>query len=316
MIAILQILKDGQFHAMEVLCAKLSADEPTIHERIKKITSELGLNVVYLMGHGYRISTPLSLLNIEEILKLYESMPWPVYLYTSIDSTNAEAFKLASEGRGSAFIVLAEHQKNGRGRRLRRWVSPFSENLYYSLFFRLDGDLHGLSLAVGLAVMRTLQSFGLERVGLKWPNDLRVNGKKISGVLIESKAGADKAREVAIGIGINVNMQNNDHIDQNWTSMRAELKHPIDRNALVARLTKQLAQTLERFRKHGFSDFISEWEQFHLWQGCKVTVYTGSDIVKGVALGVDRRGELRLEVNGEEQIYSSGEISLRLDDNT
>lgn len=105
-------------------------------------------------------------------------------VYDEIDSTNAEALRLVAEGRPAPFLVLAERQSAGRGRRGRAWSSPFAQNLYYSLVLRVDGgmrQLEGLSLVVGLAVRRALQEMGV-RAGLKWPNDVLVENRKIAGL--------------------------------------------------------------------------------------------------------------------------------------
>ncbi len=195
------------------------------------------------------------------------------------------------------FIVLAERQSAGRGRRGRQWVSPFAENLYYSLVLRVDGgmrQLEGLSLVVGVAVMRTLQAFGVKDVGLKWPNDVLVRGQKITGILLELVGDPADVCHVVLGIGINVNMQVNGQVDQEWTSMRRELGAAIDRNHLVASLNQQLQHELARHRRCGFAAFQEEWEQAHLWQGRTVSLVAGSTRIDGVVLGVDGQGACAL----------------------
>jgi len=173
-----------------------------------------------------------------------------------------------------------------------------------------------LSLVVGLAVMRTLQGFGVKDVGLKWPNDVLVRGQKITGILLELVGDPADVCHVVLGIGINVNMQANDQVDQEWTSMRREAGVTIDRNRLVAMLSQQLQHELARHRRYGFAAFQEEWEQAHLWQGRKVSLIAGSTRVDGVVLGVDGQGGLRLEVDGVEKSFSGGELSLRLRDDS
>ncbi|GAB3368467.1 hypothetical protein GCM10027514_00030 [Azotobacter armeniacus] len=119
---------------------------------------------------------------------------------------------------------------------------------------------------------------------------------------------------VVVGVGINVNMEDGGCIDQPWSSMKLELQSSIDRNELVCELSRQLREYLMRHAESGFVALQEEWEMNHLWRGCKVTLIAGAQRVEGVVLGVDHVGALRLSVNGLEQRYSGGEISLRLCD--
>ncbi|MCF5051115.1 biotin--[acetyl-CoA-carboxylase] ligase, partial [Pseudomonas syringae] len=206
-----------------------------------------------------------------------------------------------------------------RGRRGRRWVSPFAQNLYYSLVLRIDGglrQLEGLSLVVGLAVMQALRESGVQGASLKWPNDVLVGQKKIAGILLELVGDPADICHVVLGIGVNVNMQKADEVDQQWTSVQLETGSPVDRNRLVAQLGLQLQHYLDRHRVAGFTALQEEWEQNHAWQGRAVSLIAGVNQVDGVVLGVDPQGALRLSVDGVEKIYSGGELSLRLRDDS
>jgi BirA family transcriptional regulator, biotin operon repressor / biotin---[acetyl-CoA-carboxylase] ligase len=246
-------------------------------------------------------------------------LAWPVHISDSIDSTNAEALRLVDAGCAAPFLVLAEQQTAGRGRRGRKWVSPFAQNVYYSLVLRIEGglrQLEGLSLVVGLAVMQALRESGAQGAALKWPNDVLVGQKKIAGILLELVGDPADICHVVLGIGINVNMQKAAAVDQQWTSVQLETGFPVDRNLLVAQLGLQLQNYLERHRASGFAALQEEWEQNHLWQGRAVSLIAGVNRIDGVVLGVDRQGALRLNVDGVEKIYSGGELSLRLRDDS
>ena len=191
--------------------------------------------------------------------------------------------------------------------------------MYYSLVLRIEGglrQLEGLSLVVGLAVMQALRESGVQGAALKWPNDVLVGQKKIAGILLELVGDPADICHVVLGIGINVNMQKVAAIDQQWTSVQLETGSPVDRNLLVARLGLQLQRYLERHAASGFAALQEEWEQNHLWQGRAVSLIAGVNQVDGVVLGVDRQGALRLSVDGVEKIYSGGELSLRLRDDS
>jgi len=173
-----------------------------------------------------------------------------------------------------------------------------------------------LSLVVGLAVMHTLRDLGISAAGLKWPNDVLVGQKKIAGILLELVGDPADVCHVVLGVGINVNMQLTDEVDQQWTSMRLESGRMFDRNQLVAELGLTLQRYLARHQASGFSAIQSEWEQNHLWQGRAVSLVAGVNQIAGEVLGIDSQGALRLKVDGVEKVFSGGELSLRLRDDS
>lgn len=316
MSTLLELLKDGRFHSGQALGEALGVSRSAIWKQLQLLEVELGLVIHKVRGRGYQLATPITLLNSAEISRRSSSSgAWDVRIFDSVDSTNAEALRSIEGGSVAPFLVLAERQTAGRGRRGRKWVSPFAENIYYSLVLRIDGglrQLEGLSLVVGLAVMHTLREYGIPDAGLKWPNDVLVGQKKVAGILLELVGDPADVCHVVLGIGINVNMQSAEEVDQKWTSARLESGKVIDRNQLVARLSEILVAYLERHRLNGFSAIQGEWEQGHLWQGRAVSLIAGVNKVDGVVLGIDRQGALRLSVEGEEKTYSGGELSLRL----
>ncbi|WP_248732641.1 bifunctional biotin--[acetyl-CoA-carboxylase] ligase/biotin operon repressor BirA [Pseudomonas sp. MWU13-2517] len=319
MLTLLELLKDGRFHSGEALGAALGISRSAVWKQLQHLEAELNLPIHKVRGRGYQLASPLAFLNAEEIAVNTGSMEWPVYISDSIDSTNAEALRLVDGGCVAPFLVLAEQQTAGRGRRGRKWVSPFAQNLYYSLVLRVDGglrQLEGLSLVVGLAVMQALRESGVHRAALKWPNDVLVEDKKIAGILLELVGDPADICHVVLGIGINVNMQKAVEVDRQWTSVQLETGSSIDRNQLVARLGLQLGGYLDRHKSHGFAALQEEWEQNHLWQGRAVCLIAGVNQIDGVVLGIDHQGALRLNVDGVEKTYSGGELSLRLRDDS
>jgi BirA family biotin operon repressor/biotin-[acetyl-CoA-carboxylase] ligase len=177
-------------------------------------------------------------------------------------------------------------------------------------------QLEGLSLVVGLAVMQALRELGISGAGLKWPNDVLVGQKKIAGILLELVGDPADVCHVVLGVGINVNMQITDEVDQQWTSMRLESGKVFDRNHLVGELGAMLQAYLCRHQVDGFSTIQAEWEQNHLWQGRAVSLIAGVNHIEGKVLGIDSQGALRLKVGGVEKVFSGGELSLRLRDDS
>ncbi len=317
MLALLKLLQDGRFHSGEALGAELGISRSAIWKQLQSLEAELGIEVFKVPGRGYRLSAPMTLLNAKEIERNAGDTGWPVFVEASLDSTNAEVFRRLDSGCGAPFVLLSERQTAGRGRRGRAWASPFAENLYCSLALRVDGGMRqveALSLTVGLAVAKALQASGLEAAGLKWPNDVLVNGQKIAGILLELSGDPADVCHVVIGVGINVNMavDTTAAIDQPWTSMRQHLGRMIDRNELAGEVLRQLTRYVSLHWQSGFSSVRDEWEALHLWRGRPVALLAGTNATLGGVLGVDDRGAIRLEVDGVEQVFSGGELSLRL----
>ncbi len=319
MFSLLQLLKDGQFHSGQALGERLGISRSAIWKQLKALERELGLDIHKVRGKGYRLADPLSLLDSGEVAPA-GMFPWSVQIHDVIDSTSAEALRLLQANEPAPFLVLAEQQTRGRGRRGRQWMSPPAQNLYMSLAVGISGgarQLEGLSLVVGLSVLAALRAMGLREVGLKWPNDVLVGNKKVAGILLELVGDPADLCHVVIGIGINVNMREMDGgIDQPWTSVRLELGHTVNRNRLARSLSNHLRDDLARHEKDGFAAFRAEWEEAHLWQGRAVELASGVQVVRGEVLGISEAGALRLLIDGSERQYSGGELSLRLSDDS
>ncbi|BAP41908.1 biotin-[acetyl-CoA-carboxylase] synthetase [Pseudomonas sp. StFLB209] len=319
MLTLLRLLADGAFHSGQVLGDELGISRSAVWKQLQQLQAELGVELHKVRGRGYRLASALSLHDEQAIKNSGLPQGWSVIVHESLDSTNAEAARLIALGATMPTVVVAERQTAGRGRRGRKWVSPFAENLYFSLLLRIEGgmrQIEGLSLMVGLAVVEVLREFGVKEAGLKWPNDVLSGRRKLAGILLELMGDPADVCHVVIGIGINVNMQACSEVDQSWTSVRLEAGALCDRNHLAARLAGRLQELLQRHQQEGFSVFQAEWERNHLWQGREVTLLSGADRTEGVVLGIDELGALRLDVGGIEKSFSGGELSLRLRDDS
>ena len=311
MLMLLKLLKDGRFHSGQALGAALGISRSAVWKQLQRLEADLNLSIHKVRGRGYQLASPLELLEKDQLA----DSCFPVCIHESLDSTNAQALREISSGLPAPFIILSEQQSAGRGRRGRKWVSPFAENIYYSLVLRMDGgmrQLEGLSLVVGLAVLGALRVFGDFEAGLKWPNDILVGNKKIAGILLELVGDPADVCHVVIGIGVNVNMIVASGVDQAWTSVRLETGCAINRNALIVALGRSLEMYLGRHEALGFAPIRAEWERNHLWQGREVSLMAGAHQVDGTVLGIDQQGAIRLNVAGQEKTFSGGELSLRL----
>ena len=316
---LLEILQDGRFHSGQELGAALGVTRSAVWKHLQRLELALGIELYRVPGRGYRLAESVSLLDVNSNTEALKEIGWAVKVMDSTDSTNAEALRLLHAGTPAPFVVLAEAQTEGRGRRGRAWVSPPAQNLYYTLALAISGGpqrLTGLSLVVGLAVMQALSQMGVERVGVKWPNDLYASGKKIAGVLMELSGDPADLCHVRIGIGVNVNMTEASEIGQPWVSMRNEVLGLVDRNELVRILSHTLHHYLKRHAEEGFAGLREEWEACNVWRGRYCSLSSGAQHVSGIVLGIDDQGALRLDVGGHEQRFSGGELSLRLKDDS
>ena len=187
---LLHLLADGQWHSGEALAGRLGLSRAAVWKQLGILRDQLGLNIHSVRGRGYKLPEKLELLDADRIRSLLAntSHDWisHIEIHDTITSTNSYLMEQASAVLQSGHVCLAERQSEGRGRRGRHWVSPFGSNIYLSLFWAYGlapAALSGISLAAGLAVIRALRQLGVSDIGLKWPNDILVDERKISGML-------------------------------------------------------------------------------------------------------------------------------------
>lgn len=319
---ILSLLADGQFHSGEALGKSLGMSRAAIWKQLQKIEA-IGIKLHSVKGRGYRLVTPLSLLNESKIashLTASAAEQLSLSVFQSTASTNEDVKKIANSTSG-VHVVLAEHQTQGRGRRGRSWVSPFGCNVYFSFSCPLDNfganAVDGLSLAVGVAVAEVIENLcevtSDLRCHLKWPNDILINKQKVAGILIELSGVVGEACQIIIGIGINVNMDADGAtgIDQPWTSLAAQVGRMVDRNELCAQLINKLTAVKTVFAEQGFSAYKEQWERRDAYRDLPVYLVQGEEKTVGIARGVTEKGLLLLETDEGVQTVYGGEVSLR-----
>lgn len=233
-----------------------------------------------------------------------------------VGSTNTVLGELAGTNKLHGAVRLAELQVQGRGRRGRSWQSPYGQNLALSLGVRLPlapDALGGFSLCVGLAVADALQSIGVRDVALKWPNDVLVHGRKISGILVEVFS-AGTATDIVVGIGINFRIpaEARQEIDQPVVDLD-ELGGGYSRNALAGALISSLVDFSEGFADAGFAPMQSAFDSLHHYHDQDCTLLLGEESLKGRVHGVTVGGELEMLVDGQIRTFNAGEVSLRPD---
>ena len=207
----------------------------------------------------------------------------------------------------SGTVVAAREQTQGRGRRGREWLSAANENLTFSLFLRTDSNPRktpSASMAAAIAVVDLLEGEHVQ-ADLKWPNDVRVNEKKICGILSEALSGG-----VIIGIGLNVNMESAAPIDQPATSLLIETGERRGVDDLLEKLLNHLSVWLEQWEQGGFSKVRKKWEEHVPNLGKPVTVRDGGSERSGILYGFGEDGELILEEEGALSAVWAGDLSV------
>ncbi len=305
------LLADGEFHSGEQLGESLGMSRAAINKHIQTLKS-WGLDVYTVTGKGYSLPAPIQLLNEADILSHLHQPDLDVI--PVIDSTNQYLLDRMDQ-LPSGHACIAEYQQAGRGRRGRKWFSPFGSNLYLSMYWRLEqgpAAAMGLSLVIGIVMAEVIQSLGAPDVRVKWPNDLYLNDRKLAGILVELTGKTGDAAQIVMGAGVNLVMRSEgaSEINQGWINLQ-EAGVEIDRNELAAKIINSLREALPIFERDGLAPFVGRWDALDNFINRPVKLLIGDREVHGIARGIDKQGGLLLEQEGEVKSWVGGEISLR-----
>lgn len=310
-LTLISILADGEFHSGEQLGERLGMSRAAINKHVQTLR-DWGVDVFTVPGKGYSLPEPIQLLSQEFISSQIDQ--GQVAVLPVIDSTNQYLLdRIGTLQSGDACV--AEYQQAGRGRRGRKWFSPFGANLYLSMYWRLEqgpAAAIGLSLVIGIVMTEVLRDLGASQVRVKWPNDLYLQDRKLAGILVELTGKTGDAAQIVIGAGINLAMRQveSDVINQGWINLQ-EAGIAIDRNTLAARLINELRAALELFEQEGLTPYLSRWERLDNFINRPVKLIIGDKEIVGISRGIDTQGALLLEQDGAIKAWMGGEISLR-----
>ena len=317
-------LADGEFHSGEALASDLAVSRSAIWKAASALR-DLGATVHAVRNRGYRLpgtAEPLDAARITESLS-DTARPHVARVDTAwtVGSTNTVLMERPYPRLGSGEALLAEYQTAGRGRRGRTWVAPPGGSICLSfswLFGEVPRDLGALGLVVGVCAKEALTGLGVVGVGLKWPNDLLIDDRKLGGILIELRAESSGPACVVIGIGLNVALG-----AELLEKIRATGIAPIDlvsaglkgarRNTVAAALISSFAQGLLDFEREGLKHFVQKWMDADALRGRPVTVLGPEATIKGIARGIDLDGALLVETPQGLQKFISGDVSVRAD---
>lgn len=310
-------LASGRFVSGESLAESFGVTRAAIWKQVRALQAR-GIPVDAVRGRGYRIHGGTPLLDRERIvadlLLPVRTRLESIEVLWETDSTSARL--LADDAPDGPAACVAEVQTAGRGRRGRRWYAPFGAAIcmsYAQSFRQSPAGFGGIGLVAGVAVADALASFGY-RVGLKWPNDLVVDGAKLGGLLAESRGEAGGAMRVVVGIGINWRLPSgalDGLVDQAVTDLAASPITLPARDTIVAQVLNHLSGALEEFADAGFTGFRARWGERDVLRERPVQVTLDKESVDGIALGIDPEGALRVRTPGGERRFTAGEVSVR-----
>ncbi|MBM6552285.1 biotin--[acetyl-CoA-carboxylase] ligase [Marinomonas ostreistagni] len=312
---VLALLSDSKFHSGEELGEALGITRAAVWKRLKKLDAA-GITVHSVKGRGYRIPAPITLLSEARLRAAGVASNIGIDVPFDTPSTNDILKQKIALGSSLPALVVTEHQTQGKGRRGRVWESGVAKNITMSFGWKFDQGpsvIEGLSLAVGVVIAQVLRQLGIPNPGLKWPNDIHIDGQKICGILLEMVADQDVCR-VVIGIGLNVEstQEQEEKVDQPWTDLARRLSSVPDRNQVIAAIVQGLQEVCEVFeRGQGLSHYLPQWQAFDVLYNQPVRVFSGTRQQEGIARGVDESGALRLETESGIELLHGGEISVR-----
>ncbi|MCI6888267.1 MAG: biotin--[acetyl-CoA-carboxylase] ligase [Lachnospiraceae bacterium] len=316
---ILAYLKASQDHVSgQELCERLGVSRTAVWKVIRQLQEE-GYQIEAVRNRGYRLVASGDVYNDSEIRSLLKTRQagCSLVFLDEVDSTNNEVKRLAEHGAPEGTLVVAELQNAGKGRRGRSWVSPRGSGVWMSFLLRPEFEPYHASMLTLVAAMAVEEAIrvtcGLE-CGIKWPNDLVSDGRKVSGILTEMSTDVDSIQYVVVGIGINANTDAfPEEIRDTATSLRLCTGKPVNRAALVAAVMEAWEHYYQQFLETlDFRILKDAYNQRLLNRGREVRVLAPKGAYTGISHGINDAGELMVETaDGQVNSVMSGEVSVR-----
>lgn len=300
------------------LCSRFGVSRTAVWKAIRQL-QEAGYEIDAVNNRGYRLKSAPDLLTTEEVIsRLHTSfMGQNCICLDSVDSTNNYVKKIAENGAAEGTLVFAEEQTGGKGRRGRVWETPKGKNIAMSLLLRPQihpAHASQLTLLMAMAVREAIcVCTGLE-AGIKWPNDIVVNGRKVCGILTEMNTEVDYINYVVIGTGINVNQREfPGELREIAGSLCQNLGQETSRAAIAAASMDELERLYEIFlQTEDLSALKDGYNQACVNRGHGIRVVERGGAYTGTTEGINDHGELVVRKDsGEEVLVYAGEVSVR-----
>ncbi|MDQ0218964.1 biotin--[acetyl-CoA-carboxylase] ligase [Peribacillus cavernae] len=305
---------DGKFISGQEIAEYIGCSRTAVWKHIEDLRSE-GYVLEAVRKKGYQIVSKPEKVTANEIKLGLQTKIFgkSVHYEESVESTQKIAHRLAGDGASEGTLVVAEEQTFGKGRLSRSWHSPKHTGVWMSLILRPNIPFHQapqLTLLTAVAVVQGIEEATDLMPGIKWPNDILINQKKVTGILTELQAEADRIHSVIIGIGINVNQKNDDFpedLRQKASSLFIESGQPVSRARLIQHILAKMEQLYQLYLDKGFTPIKILWESYAVSLGKEIKASTLTETLYGKALGITDEGVLLLEDNAGQihTIYSA-----------
>ncbi len=299
------------------LCKKFGVSRTAIWKAINQLKIA-GYEIEAVQNRGYHIVSTPDILSENELRSICKTQ-WignKIYYEPTMGSTNTKAMQLAEEGAPHGTLVVADHQISGRGRRGKKWETPSGTAIAMTFLLRPEINPNNapmLTIVAALAVRKGIEEKSGVKVGIKWPNDIVINRKKVSGILTEMSAQIDYVNHVVIGIGINVHVHEfPEELQEIATSIYNESGKRINRSALIECICEYFEDYYEVFlSSEDLSEFVKEYNSYMVNLNQSVRVLDPREPFEGKARGITARGELLVDTWESRRLVSSGEVSVR-----
>jgi len=310
--------KGDDFISGEELAEHLGVTRTAIWNHVSRLR-EIGYTIDALPHLGYRLSGIPDKMLPDEIRNVLgtEFIGNKIYAFDKTDSTNDIASRLAEGGEPEGALVVAEQQGKGRGRLGRSWFSPKGKGLWFSLVLRPElppSAAPQVTLAGAVACAKAVRVVAGVDALIKWPNDVVVNNRKVCGILTEMNTDMDRIRHVVMGIGMNVNVDDEEfpyELKSTATSVKIEAGKAVSRLALLASVLHAFEALYVRLKQGDFESVKQEWIGLSNIVGKFVRVAAEGRTLEGYAVGVDFRGNLIVRLaNGLNEYVISGDVRI------
>ncbi|MDY5481908.1 MAG: biotin--[acetyl-CoA-carboxylase] ligase [Veillonella caviae] len=317
---VLEFLRENQggFVSGQDMSEACHVSRTAIWKHIKALRQK-GYKIESYTKRGYRLLEEpdlLSPLAMKQILNTDVFGKRYVYMDTT-ESTNLEARRLAQQGAEEGTVVVSEEQAAGRGRVSRGWHSPFGKGLWFSLVLRPDfvpSEAPKCTLMAAVALTKAFHKMGLTSAGIKWPNDILVNGRKMVGILTEMSGSMEEISYIIMGIGVNVKTKQEElpeEIKYIATSLLME-GIDIERTEAFKIILENLEYQYYEILDKGFDETLDEWRKLSVTLGQEIEVRAPDNIYEGIATDIDEDGNLLVKtLNGDIKRIVVGDVSIR-----
>lgn len=309
---------DDEYLSGQNLADVLGCSRTAVWKHIEDLR-KLGYEVEAVKKKGYRIIRKPNQLSEEEILFGLRTsfIGRNIIHYETVDSTQIEAKKFARNQAPEGTLVIAEEQTQGRGRMAREWHSSKKKGIWMSLIIRPKLPLEKapqFTLLTAIAVAKAIEEVTQLRPEIKWPNDILLDGKKVTGILTEVQGEPDHINYLVIGIGINVNHTQDDFpedVRDIATSLSIQANNSVSRVALIQSIMHYFEEYYQLYVEQGFVPLKPIWEKYAISIGKEIIARTVSGNIYGKAIGITDEGVLKLaDDQGNIQLIYSADIDI------